>query len=1179
MLLGLIAVSIGIRTLVPNADAAWRPEPSLPQEESLPPVDFARDVLPILSDTCFACHGPDAAAREGDLRLDQKSQMMQQLDDELWIVAPGKPHLSELIARIETDDLEEVMPPSDSKTRLTAKQKQVLRRWVQEGAVWEEHWAFRAPKKAAIPLGADASPSRHPIDGFVSARHRAAGLSPSPVAAKDSLLRRAFLDLGGLPPSPKERAAFLADSSQQAYAKALDRQLSSPRFGQHLAAYWMDLARYADTNGHYFDNERTMWPWRDWVVNAFNSNLPYSEFIVAQIAGDLLPNATDEQRIASGFNRNHPVSWENGIIPEEYRVKYVFDRTDTTAAAFLGLTMGCAQCHDHKFDPISHLEYFSFFAFFNQVTDLGADGIYGNAQPTLPAPSTAQRDRLRVVLNERQGLDKALNVPRPIVEAAEEAWIKNWAPRILKAWKPLGVISAKSESGATLSIVDDGEMTASGALPANDVYDVHTTTALETVARFRLDALNDPALPKGGPGRAVDGNFILNDLELTVSRDGGKTFQAIALERAVADTARLGFHASAAIDDDPKTGWAVGLNNKGATRSLMLELDQLLTRQPQDPAFIIRWRLHHDVGYPDHSLGRFALWACSEAELGPDDVRLSLGPWRSRDLAPDQADMPAEDLAASGGFVEQPTWRDGRLLKISAESSRVLLRRSLDVSADASFRLEISAASGLRVWLDGELKHHHLQERSIIPAQDRVPLVLTAGHHKLLVELRTDAKNPADFYFDLRRAATESLEFEAEVIVTRPEFHKNEPALMALRRYYRRRFHPELRELIDEYDRVDQLAHRLVDEVPTPMVMEDRKNPRKSHLLLRGRYDQPGEEVTPNTPAALPPLNARGPGLADRLDLARWMIDPSHPLTARVVVNRVWEQLFGKGFVPTAQDFGIRGERPSHPKLLDWLAVEFVESAWDLKALYKLIMTSDTYRRNSVAVANSRQSDPENRWLTRGPRTRLSAETLRDQALYVAGRLNEAQGGRSFFPYQPPGIWEEVSGTGGASAQFYRQSHGDDLYRRSLYVFWKRSAPWPPFLIFDAPTRDICTVSRQVTNTPQQALVLMNETSFVEAARLFAERLLNDPAVEDEARLKRAFLYALSREAETEELRTLQVLLAAERRSFRENPQAAKLLLEVGETPASTEFDAIELAAWALVANTIMNLDEMVTKE
>ena len=777
-----------------------------------PPVDYNRQVRPVLSDKCYACHGPDESHREAGLRLDVRDEALAPADSGKPAIVPGKPDESALVKRVFATRAGTVMPPPKTGKSLTASEKQALRDWVAQGAKYQTHWAFQTPARPPLPKVKNASWVRNPIDRFILARLEATGLKPAPEADRATLVRRLTLDLTGLPPTPAEVDALLSDARPDAYERLVDRLLASPHYGERLALDWLDAARYADTHGYHIDSGRDMTRWREWVIDALNRNLPFDRFTVEQLAGDLLPGATLDQKVASGFNRNNMITFEGGVIPEEYLNAYIVDRVNTTGTVWLGLTVACTQCHDHKYDPMTQKEFYQIYAFFNGVPESGVDGSKGNAEPVIKTPS-----------------------------------------------------------------------------------------AMEQAALDRLDR------------------------EIRAAR----------------------------------------------------------------------------------------------AELG------------------------------KGG--------------------------------------------------------HNPGAQSVKAVKER-----------------------------LERLERERTELDAKV--------------------------------------------------PTAMVMASLPKPRDSFVLMRGQYDKRGEKVEANVPAFLPPLPAGVP--RDRLALARWLVDPKHPLVGRVAVNRFWQSVFGTGIVKTAEDFGSQGEPPSHPELLEWLAVEFMTpesggTGWDVKALMRRIVTSATYRQSLSATLDLVAHDPENRLLARGPRVRLPAEFVRDQALAVSGLLNPEIGGKSVSPYQPAGLWEELMSRADGknwSAQVYEQSHGKDLYRRSMYTFWKRTSPPPSLATFDAPDRETCTVRRARTNTPLQALVLLNDPTYVEAARKLAERMLTEGGASPSDRIALAFRLCTARKPTAAETAVLRDVLDADLARFRSDHAAARRLLSVGESPGNGKLDPVEHAAWTTVASVILNLDEVLNK-
>ncbi len=825
------------------------------------PVDFNRTIRPILSGICFKCHGPDQEERKAGLRLDLREGALEKLESGERAIVPGKPDESELVRRIFSTDDNERMPPRDNQHQLTEKDRAALRQWVAEGAEYRQHWSFQKVQRPALPAVKDAAWGRNAIDRFVLARLEAAGLKPSPEADRTTLIRRVTLDLTGLPPTLQEVDEFVADSRPDAYERVVNRLLSTTAYAERMTVDWLDAARFADTNGYHIDNGRDMSRWREWVIAAFADNMPYDQFTVEQLAGDLLPNATLSQKIASGFNRNHMINFEGGAIPEEYHMAYIVDRVNTTGTVFMGLTVGCAQCHDHKFDALTQKEYYQLYAFFYNVPENGLDGRTGNAAPLLKTPTPEQQQRLDEIQKQTADLEQRLAGPHAEVDAAQLQW------------------------------------------------------------EMKPDAT--PKLPEN--------------------------IQQIIAQEASA---------------------------------------------------------------------------------------------RSKD--------------------EQAALRTYYRANVSPEGKK---------------------------------------------------------------------------------------------------------------------WHGELAALREQRTAIDKL-------VPSSMIMQEMTPARETRLLIRGQYDKKGDVVAAAVPASLPQLPKDAP--ANRLGLAQWLVSPEHPLMSRVTVNRYWQLVFGAGLVRSSEDFGSQGDVPSHPELLDWLAAEFMQptdpqtaARWDVKALIKLMVTSATYRQQSSVTRDLLAKDPENRLLARGTRHRLQVEFIRDQALFVSGLLDKRVGGASVSPYQPAGLWEELMARADGknwTAQEYLQSHGPDLYRRTMYTFWKRTCPPPSLVTFDAPDRETCTVRRSRTNTPLQALVLMNDPTYVEASRKLAERILLEGGETVESRIQFAFRTVLTRSPRPQEVSVLQTIYTQQLEKFRQNETAAQKLLKVGESPRNEQLGVIELATWATLSSILLNLDETVTK-
>jgi hypothetical protein len=964
---------------------------------------------------------------------------------------PGHPEQSELFLRISHEDDTQRMPPKKSGRKLTPNQIEILRRWIQQGARWQPHWAFIPSVRPAVPAVKNAAWVRGSIDAFVLARLEQEGLTPSPEADRVTLLRRLTLDLTGLPPTPAEVDAFLADRAPDAYEKVVERLLHSPRRGERLAVRWLNAARYADTSGYQSDGERIMWRWRDWVIDAFNRNLPFDQFTVEQLAGDLLPGATLEQKIATGFNRNHRGNGEGGIIPEEYAVEYVVDRVETTATVWLGLTMGCARCHDHKFDPLKQREFYQVFAYFNNVPEQGRAIKIGNSPPYIEAPTPRQQEELRLLEGRLAAAETEVAQLDPALRKAQRKWEKK-APKLPDDWLPPGGLAARLSLDGTRGkthFVDGEPDYGTGPVGQAAVFDGRRYLDAGDLGgfgffdHFSLGAWVRPEGPQGGT--------ILSRM-LDVEQGEGYCLKLVHGKLQVHFTKRW-------LDD-----------------ALRVESEQTL-----EPG---RWR-HVQLTY--------------DGSRRAEGVRLYL---------------------------------DGKPLP-----TRVLLDE-LNQTFQTKQPFRIGAGDGPRGRFQGSIARVCIHNVCLSPEQVQVLAVpQTLG-----------------------------------AILALPAA-KRDPAQSAkLAAYYLDNHAPEkIRQAHRSRDELRHQRRQLVEAIPTTMVMEEMPRPRDTHVLIRGEYDKRGEKVSPGVPAVLGAMPT--PSRNDRLTLARWLVDPGHPLTARVAVNRTWQMFFGAGLVKTVDDFGTQGDFPSHPELLDWLATELVRTGWDLRSLERTIVLSATYRQASRVRPELLQRDPDNRLLARGARFRLPAEMIRDQALAASGLLVEQLGGPSVKPYQPAGLEKELG------ADPYVQDHGRSLYRRSLYTFWKRTVAPPAMVTFDAPGRETCMVRETRTNTPLQALTLLNEVAHVEAARVLAQRVLREAGPTAEERLTLAFRLVLARAPRPGELAVLRAGLEQHLADFRKDPQAAGRVVRAGEAPLDAGRDAAELAAYLAVAQLILNLDEAITRE
>jgi hypothetical protein len=1061
-------------------------------------VDFAVHVKPILSDRCFKCHGPDQAASTSDLRLDEKDRAFARLASGARAIVPGRPRQSELVRRILSDDPDEMMPRPDSHLSLSDYEKALLVRWIDQGAEWTPHWAFTPPEMPAIPPVPDHAAAHNAIDYFVQARLAREGMSPSPEAPREPLVRRASLALTGLPPTVEEVDRFVADTSADAYERMIDRLLAAPAYGEHMAAAWLDIARYADSHGYQDDVMRDMSPWRDWVIQAFNRNMPADEFVTWQLAGDLLPDATREQRLATAFNRHHMQSQEGGIVPEEYRVEYVADRVQTFGRAFLGLGLDCARCHDHKYDPVLQREYFELFAFFNSINEAGQAPYSGMPSPTVILPGAEAEARLGELAAERAHLEALARPDHARYDDGFAAWLARDAARA-DAREPAGLlVHLPLDEMRERTVTRQGSSTRAAQPTRAFTWANRARPADVATLGGDLDRIPEPV--DGPVGRGVR---LAGDSEIHLPEGVG------FFDRHQPFSVALWFRVDEAGTEGPLFSRSGGFANGFRGYLVRVEEDGRLTAS-----------LHH---------------------VAPDD----------------------SITIRTGQAIAPHTWRH------------------LAMTYDGSSR-----AAGLRLFLDGELADTHVEvdnlHRSILRSgiegnqMSGRPLTLRIGgvgelSKETLRDVSVDEFRVYERQLSgLEVAAVSGATAAIRSLIGLPAERRSPFQRDALREHYMLAVAPAHRETLARLTAIRKEENEILTAQPSVMAMRELPAPRPTFVLARGAYDAPTDRVEPGTPAALLPFPEHAP--KNRLGLAQWLLDGRHPLTARVFVNRYWAQLFGRGLVATADDFGNQGALPSHPELLDWLALTFVESGWDTKALLKTIALSATFRQASVASETARQIDPDNVGLARGPAYRMSAEQIRDAALASSGLLVRTIGGPGVRPYQPEGIWEDLA----YGREKYVPSTGDGLYRRSLYTVWKRVAPPPSAISFDASARLFCEVSRQRTSTPLQALVLLNDPQYVEAARVLAERVLREGGRSPAERARYAFRRVTSRSPTESELARLTDLYAAERARLAGAPAAARALRRTGARPPDDTLDPVEAAAWTMVASTILNLDEAV---
>jgi hypothetical protein len=1177
--------------------------------------DFTREVRPLLSGHCFKCHGPDDAARKGKLRLDVREVATQPAKSGAVAVVPGKPAESELVKRILSTDPDEIMPPPGTKSPLTSAEKETLRQWIAAGAEYREHWAFVPPRLAPLPAVRPGNRVRNGIDSFILARLEAEGLHPSPEADRHTLVRRAYLDLIGLPPTPEEADAFINDSSPDAWEKLVDHLLDSPRYGERWARRWMDLARYADTNGYEKDRPRNIWPWRDWVIDALNADMPFDQFTIGQIAGDLLPRSptsapqTSDAKshlldplIATGFHRNTMLNEEGGIDPLEFRFHAMVDRVNTTGAAWLGLTMQCAQCHTHKYDPIPQREYYQVMAFLNNADEPDLD---------LPKPGVdaAHRENLRKAAQQLAELADKFPVPTNVWQTV----------------RPAGIDAA---SGEKPKILDDGSALFAGPSPDKDSFTVVLNTTLAKVNAIRLEAITDDALPAKGPGRMKNGNFVLS--KITVSAAPGNSpaeAQPVKLVSASADVEQKDFPAASAIGGKPGAGWAVDAEGRklNANHEAIFAFDHPVSF-PEGTRFVVTLDQQHGG---QHTLGRFRLsvGAAIEDER-PMDVRRRqlidgkfagwlarerertvkwspLRPSEAKSNSPFLAIQPDDSVFASGDITKSDTYR----LKFGPEKQPITAIR-LEVLPDdrlpshgpgmayyegpkgdfflGEFQL---AADGRPVKFarasESYARNNFGSSASAMVAADGDPQTgwSTAGREgerhwavfvpaEPLAEVRElDLKMMFGRHYacSLGRfrisvtshgggAEARDLPEETEELLSIPEASLTGRDRARLREAYLFSA-PELADARKEIERL-----RRPPVYQTTLVLRERppEHPRPTFIHKRGEFLQPTERVEPGVVTTVAPFPSDWP--RNRLGLARWLVSTDNPLTARVTVNRQWQAFFGRGLVRTMEDFGFQGDSPTHPELLDWLAVGFMQQGWSLKKLHRLIVTSATYRQSSVATPDQTARDPDNKLLSRGPRARMEAELIRDSVLRASGLLSLKMGGPSVYPPQPASVTETAYG-----GQKWPVSEGEDRYRRSVYTFMKRTAPFAMFTTFDAPTGESCVARRDVSDTPLQALTLLNDVLFVEASQALGRSLasMEGPVA---ARITEAFRRCLVRPPTPEEIAAFVNFFDTQKRRLSGGELDPKVLAGGGDG------DPVERAAWTAVARALFNLDEAITK-
>ncbi|MEC7502198.1 MAG: DUF1553 domain-containing protein [Planctomycetota bacterium] len=1027
------------------------------EDQSAGKTDFNHDIRPLLAAACFTCHGPDENKREADLRLDVPEGFAGLSASGNPILKPHDPEQSELYRRLVQTDPAERMPPPDALHQLNATEIDRIKTWIEEGGGWDEHWAFVSPRQPDWPTVGDHSWVRQPLDQFILSRIESEGLQPSPEADRRTLIRRVTFDLTGFPPTPAEVRDFLKDTSPDAYEQLIDRLLDSPRFGERLAVDWLDAARYADTHGYHEDFHRDMWPWRDWVIRAINQNMPFDQFAREQIAGDLLPDATNQQHVATGFSRNHGVTASG--ISEEYRVEYVIDRVKTTSAVFLGLTIGCAQCHDHKYDPITQKDFYRFYAYFNTITDKGVENRSGNVDPLI----RVEDPLLMAATQEAEERSKTITKKQEALRQLRKSAIDRW------------------------------------------------------LAQYKQSTGNSPKLNMQ-PTFGLVTHFRLND------RQGNRVASELGGERGyVRGTAEW-------VED------------------------------AQRPSLRFDGKTHVDLGdraaFDRLDAFSFGGWIYPERE----SILLAR-------VSPDQS-LRGYEVRVGGGKI------DARLTHREFEKG---LRVTTDVDTPLNAWSHVfvtydgsSRAAGVKIYLNGEPVKTNVEKDSL-RGTIRVPDPLKIGQRGNRQALLGRVADVHVYNRQLTDAEVGQVSGKINLLDMLQENPLSAESRRLLETHYLQTEDRDYQRLCRDQEACKAELRRLGDDNPTVMVMKEMKEPRETFVLTRGQYDQHGEKVNPGTPSILPALPESAP--PNRLGLAAWLTDRDHPLFARVMANRLWQMVFGVGIVKTAEDFGTQGERPTHPKLLDYLAREFASSDWDIKRLIRQMVLSATYRQSSMASPELLTKDRDNRLLARGPRYRMSAEMIRDAALATSGLLVNRVGGPSVKPYQPPGLWIEMQN------RPYEPDDGERLYRRSLYTYIKRSVPPPNMVALDATNREVCTMRRQRTSTPLAALVMLNDPTFVEAARALAGSLLRLEGLDVEDCIREGYLRVVSRSPSSQEMEELLRLYKRQQKIYRDDPQAAESLLAVGDSPAESSLPVDMHAALTCVASVILNLDETISKE
>ena len=1212
--LGVLAIALPLWATVQGRPTEI-PQSPIDAKASKPAkeVRFSRDIRPLLSESCFLCHGPDSSTREAGLRLDSFEEATRDLDGYAAIV-PGDLEESELWYRLTTDLEDDAMPPHDSNRKpLTEEQKDLIRLWIEQGAKYEAHWAFESPVRTSLPPVQETDWPRNAIDTYLLAGMENAGVRPSPSALPATLLRRVFLDLTGLPPTPDEVDAFLNDRRPDAYERVVDRLLTEEpyvsRYAERMATPWLDAARYADTNGIHMDAGRQMWAWRDWVLRALRDNQPFDQFVVEQLAGDLLPEPTLNQKVASGFHRNHVITDEGGAINEEYLVEYAADRTATTGAVFMGLTVQCARCHDHKFDPVSQEEYYSLFSYFNSNEEPGLYTQNQNAErafePYLQVPSAQQKKEREEVTALLSALRTEMEKPSPGDAKVFAGFLEHAQTKYGVSWAASEVIRAASTNGAPMTLLDDGSVLATGEVPDQENHSITLHTQATDLRFLLLEVLQDPSHFENRVGRAGNGNAVLSYIEAeAVSLRDPSLTQKLQFTWAWADAEQPNgdYDVVNLLTGSAMTGWAVDAHKIAGGRNALLLTEQSFGFEGGTE---LRVTLFYQSAFAQHSLGRVRLTPGSIEAKGLAALPVADSRWygtwpyspESGKPGYDQIFGPEADATIDPSkkyapdkysWVFVPQIKDNEVnTNLPAGKTISFVGRRLYVPSNRELELSLGSDDGIQVFLNGEMVFENRIDRGAVADQEHVKLNLTAGVHTVVLKIVNTGGIGGMFWKALAPVGELQKSMVWSLAPNRVRTLGAGDLTQQLSEDWRTQHSPIYREKMERAGSLQTSLDEIVASIPLTMVMKETEMPRETFVLMRGAYDLPDKErpVTRGVPRALGALPEGAPN--NRLGLALWLTAPENPLLARVTVNRFWETILGTGIVATSADFGLQGAWPSHPELLDWLALEFQESGWDVKGIVKTMVMSRAYQQASRSRPEVIAIDPENHLMAIYPRRRLGAEEIRDQALFVSGLLVEDFGGPSVKPYQPEGLWQEVSMLQ-SNTRFYKQGEGEDLWRRSLYTYWKRAVPPPSLLTFDAPTREFCITARGTTNTPLQALVLWNDEQFVEAARVLAQRVLVEELpissggeLQVEAvdwRITQMFRRCTARAPEAEEMVSLRNALEAFTERYQSSPEDAARLLSAGAAMRPEELDPVTLAAWTMLGNALLALDETISQ-